>query len=159
MMRAYIDLCGGADAPVVIVPFASTTQVEQGERMKQELRSLGCTHAPVLHRTLVSSSMDEVRSAAGIYFTGGDQSRLRDCLAGTPTLTAIREAYERGAAIGGTSAGAAVMSRVMLSGNELLNPGIVSREEGDNTEAFSRIRQGNIETTEGFGFRANCVIE
>lgn len=159
MMRTYVDLCGGADARVVIVPCASTQPVEQGECMKQELQRLGCTHATVLDSTLASPSVDEVRSAAGIYFTGGVQSRLRDCLAGTPTLAAIREAYDRGAVVGGTSAGAAVMSRVMLSGNELLNPGIVSPEEGDNVEAFSRIRQGNIETTEGFGFLENCVVD
>ena len=159
MMRAYIDLCGGADAPVVIVPFASTIPVEQGERMKQELWSLGCTHATVLDCTFASSSVDEMRSAAGIYFAGGDQSRLRDFLMGTPALAAIREAYGRGAVVGGTSAGAAVMSRVMLSGNELLNPGIVSPEDGDNTEAFSRIQLGNIETTEGFGFLEGCVVD
>jgi len=100
-----------------------------------------------------------MRSAAGIYFAGGDQSRLRDFLMGTPALAAIREAYGRGAVVGGTSAGAAVMSRVMLSGNELLNPGIVSPEEGDNTEAFSRIQLGNIETTEGFGFLEGCVVD
>ena len=159
MMRAYIDLCGGADAPVVIVPFASTTPVEQGERMKQEMQSLGCTHVTVLDRTLASPSVDEVRSAAGIYFIGGDQSRLRDCLTGTSTLAAIRKAYERGAVVGGTSAGAAVMSRVMLSGNELQNPGVVSPDEGDAIDAFSRIQLGNIETTEGFGFLEGCVVD
>ncbi|RIE11267.1 cyanophycinase [Candidatus Cryosericum odellii] len=159
MMRAYIDLCGGVDAPVVIVPFASTTPVEQGERMKQEMQSLGCTHVTVLDRTLASPSVDEVRSAAGIYFIGGDQSRLRDCLTGTSTLAAIRKAYERGAVVGGTSAGAAVMSRVMLSGNELQNPGVVSPDEGDAIDAFSRIQLGNIETTEGFGFLEGCVVD
>ena len=159
MMRAYIDLCGGVDAPVVIVPFASTTPVEQGERMKQEMQSLGCTHVTVLDRTLASPSVDEVRSAAGIYFIGGDQSRLRDCLTGTSTLAAIRKAYERGAVVGGTSAGAAVMSRVMLSGNELQNPCVVSPDEGDAIDAFSRIQLGNIETTEGFGFLEGCIVD
>lgn len=159
MMCTYIDLCGGADAPVVIIPFASVTPGEQGERMKRELQGLGCAHVTVLDRFPATASVDEVRSAAGIYFTGGDQNRLRDCLAGTATLAAVWEAYERGAAIGGTSAGAAVMSRVMLSGNELLNPDVVRSDEGDAVEAFSRIRQGNIETTEGFGFLEGCVLD
>jgi len=159
MMRAYIDLCGGVEARIVIVPFASSVPVEQGERMKHELESLGCADVTVLDCVLGASSVDEVRSAAGIYFTGGDQNRLRDCLAGTPTLVAVHEAYRRGAILGGTSAGAAVMSRVMLSGNELLNPGVVSPEESDAIEAFSRIRQGNTETTEGFGFLEGCVVD
>jgi cyanophycinase len=51
----------------------------------------------------------------------------------------------------GTSAGAAIMSRVMITGNELINK--------DSTDIFIDIMRGNVETVEGIGFLENVVID
>jgi cyanophycinase len=158
LMRRFVDLCGGPGSSIVAVPFASALLAEQGEPMRQELRDLGVLHADVVRDT-GSTAVALVLGASGIYFTGGDQNLLRDRLAGTPLLEAINAAYARGATIGGTSAGAAIMSRVMLSGRELRNPGVESPDEGDALEAFTSIRAGNVETTEGFGFLEDCVVD
>lgn len=52
----------------------------------------------------------------GIYVLGGDQGLAMQVLAASPAEDAITAAVERGAALGGTSAGAAVQSRTMING-------------------------------------------
>ena len=65
---------------------------------------------------------NKLAEAAGIWFTGGDQSRTVSLLqplgVATATLSAIRSAHANGAVIGGTSAGAAIMSREMILGGD-----------------------------------------
>ena len=73
-----------------------------------------------------ASDADEIAKlsdVAGVWFTGGDQRRIAEVLlddAGkaTPMLEVIRARHEAGAVIGGTSAGAAVMSNPMITGGE-----------------------------------------
>jgi cyanophycinase len=70
-----------------------------------------------------------VRRARGIFLGGGDQVKLVTVFSGTPLEAAIREAYERGAVICGTSAGAAALSETTLAGNEV-------DEEGNLVEQY-----------------------
>jgi cyanophycinase len=60
----------------------------------------------------------KVRAARGVFFTGGLQERIVDVLQPggepTPMLEAIWEVYRKGGVVAGTSAGAAIMSRVMF---------------------------------------------
>lgn len=60
--------------------------------------------------------LDSLREARFIYLGGGDQVRFMQRIAGTPVKKIIQEAYQRGATIAGTSAGASVMSRLMVTG-------------------------------------------
>jgi cyanophycinase len=53
--------------------------------------------------------------------------------------------------MGGTSAGAAVMSRIMITGNELIHK--------DTLNPFVSIMKGNVETVEGVGFLENVIID
>ena len=57
-----------------------------------------------------------IENAAAIWMTGGDQRRITELLLGTPALDALRKAYQGGAGVGGTSAGAAAMSDPMITG-------------------------------------------
>jgi cyanophycinase len=61
------------------------------------------------------------------------------------------ELHRNGVVIGGGSAGAAIMSKVMITGNELLNK--------DSTDAFVSILKGNIHTSEGLGFLEDAIID
>ncbi|MFN3694593.1 MAG: cyanophycinase, partial [Ignavibacterium sp.] len=74
----------------------------------------------------------------------------RDML-GTKLLQKVFDIYNKGGVVGGSSAGAAVMSEVMITGNELLNK--------DSSSAFISIQKGNIETSKGFGFIRNAIID
>jgi cyanophycinase len=65
------------------------------------------------------SEIAKIQAAGAIWFTGGDQARIVRALhhtngAETPMLAAISERHAKGAAIGGTSAGAAIMSEMMI---------------------------------------------
>ena len=94
----------------------------------------------------------ELDGVTAVFFSGGDQNRLTDYLQGTKFLAKIREIYKNGGVIGGTSAGAAVMSKIMLTGEE---ENVPDKYKGD----FSYIKQGNVQTAEGFGFIDSAIID
>jgi cyanophycinase len=98
-----------------------------------------------------AKALDSLRSAAMIYMTGGDQTRFMDVVLGTPIYDAIREAYSNGALIAGTSAGAAVMSRLMITGNE--------RKYPEYTGNFRTIEAENIEIAEGLGLLPHAIVD
>lgn len=100
---------------------------------------------------LKKTRLDSIRNAKLVYITGGDQNRFMDVVRGTAIETAIREAYEKGAVISGTSAGAAVMSKLMITGNEL------KHKEYQST--FETIEAGNIEITDGLGLIQGVIID
>ena len=89
--------------------------------------------------------------AGGVFFSGGVQSRLTDILVDTPVHKKLIDFYKAGGTIGGTSAGAAVMSEIMITGDE---KGTV--EEG---HAFETIEADNIVTARGFGFIDTAIID
>jgi cyanophycinase len=72
-------------------------------------------------------------------------------LNGTPLLRKLKQLYLDGAVIGGTSAGAAIMSAMMITGKEHLSR--------DTNNAYSFIRGGNIETAEGLGFIHDAIVD
>ncbi len=65
-----------------------------------------------------SELASQIDNAAAVWIAGGQQSRLADAFVGTPVESALQRLLERGGIIGGTSAGAAIMSRVMIAGGD-----------------------------------------
>jgi len=96
--------------------------------------------------------LDSLRHAKLIFICGGDQSRFMKVVLHTPVYNAIHDAYNNGATVSGTSAGAAVMNKYMITGNELL---------GDTTyhETYRKIVNGNMEITEGLGMVDSAIID
>jgi cyanophycinase len=95
--------------------------------------------------------LDSLRNARLIYITGGDQSRFMGVVEGTPIASAIREAYQQGAVIAGTSAGAAVMSEKMTTGNQLRDTTYAS--------TFRTIESNNLEIKPGLGLITGVLID
>ncbi|MCY2685516.1 cyanophycinase [Salinimicrobium sp. TH3] len=95
--------------------------------------------------------LDSLKKANLIYISGGDQSTFMDIVLNSPAHKAIKEAYYNGATIAGTSAGAAVMSKKMITGNEYKHPVYT----GD----FATIEADNIELKEGLGLLENAIID
>jgi cyanophycinase len=95
--------------------------------------------------------LDSLKKAKLVFITGGDQERFMDLVLNTPVYNAIHLAYKNGATIGGTSAGAAVMSKYMITGRELTDT--VYRS------TFSKIEDKNIELKQGMGLLANAIID
>ncbi|WP_410222433.1 cyanophycinase [Pedobacter sp.] len=98
-----------------------------------------------------SKWIDSLKKARLIYILGGDQSRFMKSVLNTPVYTAIHEAYKNGSTIAGTSAGAAVMSKFMITGKQLL--------ESDYKETFNQLLDKNIEFSEGLGLLQNTIID
>jgi cyanophycinase len=96
--------------------------------------------------------LDSLQNAKLIFITGGDQSRFMNIVLHTPIQQAIQQAYKNGATIAGTSAGAAMMSRYMLTGNQLL---------GDTTyeSTFPKLWYNNIEIKEGLDLLDSAIID
>ena len=98
-----------------------------------------------------SEWVDSLRNASLIYISGGDQSRFMEIVLNTPIFDAIHEAYRSGAMIAGTSAGAAVMSEKMITGNELRHP--------EYRATFPVIESENLELAQGLGLLTSAIID
>lgn len=96
--------------------------------------------------------VDSLRRARLIYITGGDQNRFMQVVKNTPVYAAIHAAYANGATIAGTSAGAAVMSKHMISGRQL---------RGDTVyrTTFDKVWSDNIQFEEGLGLLETVIID
>ncbi len=95
--------------------------------------------------------IEVMREAKLIYISGGDQNRFMEIVRETPIFDAIHHAYQQGALIAGTSAGAAVMSEKMITGDEL-------RYE-DYRSTFRTIESENIEIADGLGLLKTAIID
>jgi len=95
--------------------------------------------------------LDSLLGAKLIFITGGDQNRLMEIVLGTPIYDVIHQAYQNGSVIAGTSAGAAVMSEHMITGNQLLDTTYYS--------TFYSIVDNNIEFKVGLGLAENLIVD
>ncbi len=96
--------------------------------------------------------IDSVRNAQLIFITGGDQNRFMKLVLKTSLHKAILEAYTNGAVVAGTSAGAAVMSKHMITGNE-------TSVDSGATSSFRKIVRNNAEVSEGLGLIQSVIID
>jgi len=98
------------------------------------------------------AASDSLRNASLIYITGGSQSRFMDSITQTPAIAeALENAYQDGAMISGTSAGAAVMSKIMITGDQNNYP--------DYTSTYYNLEKNNMITAEGLGLITNIIID
>lgn len=95
--------------------------------------------------------LDSLSKAKIIYLGGGSQDRFMDLITGTSVQQIILQAYYNGAVIGGTSAGAAVMSKKMITGNGLRDTAYAS--------TFRVLQKGNLEIKMGLGLLDSVIID
>ncbi|MGH7511985.1 MAG: cyanophycinase [Gemmatimonadales bacterium] len=159
MMRRFVELArGSGGARVAVVPMASEEAAASGAETAAELDSLGA-HAFVYLVDRAQADAPEfvhrLDSATGIWFCGGDQARLTGVIAGTASIRAIQGRYQDGAVVGGTSAGAAIMSDSMITGDQT-PPGDSTGYYGDEYPAIERHR---IEVRPGLGFLHGAIVD
>ena len=155
LMERFIELAGGKNSKIVVIPMASSEPIETAKYQVEELKKFGCTNADYIFCAKQNADEDsnliKLDGVSGVFFSGGDQSNLTKALLGTKFLEKIKMIYNQGGVVGGTSAGAAVMSKVMITGDELINK--------DTTNIFCMIKKGNTKVTEGFGFIQSAIID
>jgi cyanophycinase len=156
MMQRFVDLALKAPGgKIVVFPQASAEAEASGTGLAEELRKLGAPEVRSLNLTreeaLKPGSAALLDGVGGIYFCGGDQSRLTAVLLDTPIHARMKVLYENGAVVGGTSAGAAVMSEVMITGDEKKKPAAGSE--------WQTIEADNVITVRGFGFLTSAIVD
>jgi len=97
------------------------------------------------------TAIDSLANAALIYISGGDQNRFMEIVKGNEIEDAIKKCYVNNGTIAGTSAGAAVMSKMMITGDEKRYP--------DYESTFRHIEADNIILGEGLGLIAGAIID
>jgi cyanophycinase len=156
LMRRYVGLAKrNGPAKIVIFTMASSVPLETGPGLVAEFKGYGVEDAAYFHLTreeaLDPANLKILDGVTGVWFSGGDQAKQTAVLLGTPLHKKMLELYADGCLLGGTSAGAAVMSEFMITGNEKRANG----EEG----TWEVILADNILHSEGFGFVRNAVID
>ena len=129
ILRKFMEYAGGPGGRIRLITAATAVPEAVGESYVKAFGELGAQDFAVLplsdrHSAFSPHLRDDILQADGIFMSGGDQSRLMAALWETPVLGALHQAFHlRGCCVGGTSAGAAVMSRHMISqGPALLRP-------------------------------------
>jgi cyanophycinase len=116
ILKRAVETAGGARALMVIFPQASELP-ETGTESMEAWTTAGIGHVTIGDPKNPVAAVKAVKEATFIWFPGGDQGRLMKALANTGIPEAIRARYLDGALVGGTSAGAAIMSRTMITGD------------------------------------------
>lgn len=119
ILKRFVRLCGGKDADLVVIPTASRMD-DTGERYEKIFTEIGVKRVKALNfREREDGGKDKwlerIERASGVFFTGGDQLRLSTILGGTPAAMMIRKRNAAGMTVGGTSAGAAILSEHMIA--------------------------------------------
>lgn len=154
IVKKFVELAGGSDARIIIIPNAGSEPVENSELQKQEFAELGASSDYLIFTRETAddeTNLKKMSEANAVFFLGGDQSDLARDMLDTKLLGKVFDIYNKGGTVGGSSAGAAIMSEVMITGNELVNK--------DSTVWFVTIEKGNVETIRGFGFLKNVIVD
>lgn len=119
ILRRFVDLCGGSDADIVVIPTASRLH-ETGPRYEKLFRDIGAARVAVMdfdtrRDCQEPGRLERLEQATGIFFTGGNQLRLTTLLGGTPVAKLVRTRNAGGVTVGGTSAGASILSEHMIA--------------------------------------------
>lgn len=118
ILQRFVEISGGGSAEILVIPTASQL-AETGPRYQRLFGDLGARRVDVLdfdtrRDCQESNRLDRIERASGIFFTGGNQLRLSTILGGTPAAKLIRERNAAGITVGGTSAGASILSEHMI---------------------------------------------
>ncbi|MEQ9398049.1 MAG: cyanophycinase [Longimicrobiales bacterium] len=144
----FLELAGGADARIVLIP---TAGAEDGSHdawtALEALRDAGATSIEVLHtrnRNVadLEAFSGPLHDATGVWISGGRQWRLTDVYLHTRVHEALHALLARGGVIAGNSAGASVLASYLVRGSEKGNAVLVDPD-----------------ADEGFGFLRNVAID
>lgn len=145
--RRFIDLAGGNEAAIVVIPTAGEEDTyDQFWSGLRGLRDAGAKHVTVLHtkdRKVADSEafVKPIRDAAGVWLSGGRHWRIADAYLHTRTHKELTALLDRGGVIGGTSAGATIQGSFMVRGDTKGNTLMV----GDHVDGFGFLKGVTID--------------
>ena len=119
ILERFAALCGGNNARILVIPTASLLN-ETGPMYKDLFEDMGanvmCVPVEKREDCFDEETLRILENATGVFITGGNQLRLSTILGGTPVARRIRSMNAAGVHVGGTSAGAAIVSEHMIAG-------------------------------------------
>ncbi|HTD30808.1 MAG TPA: cyanophycinase [Steroidobacteraceae bacterium] len=147
ILERFVRVSGGEEADIVVIPTASRMH-ETGPRYEQLFRDIGAARVTAMdfdtrRDCQERGRLERLEQATGIFFTGGNQLRLTTLLGGTPVAKLIRARNARGVTVGGTSAGASILSEHMIAAGD----------EG------STIIAGSVRLAAGLGLTNRFIID
>ena len=147
ILERFVRVSGGANANIVVIPTASRMH-ETGPRYEEIFKDLGAPQVTVMdfdtrRDCQEAGRLRRIEEATGIFFTGGNQLRLTTLLGGTPVAKLIRMRNANGVTVGGTSAGASILSEHMIA----------SGDEG------SAVISGSVRLAPGLGLTNRFIID
>jgi cyanophycinase len=154
ILDRFLELAGGKRARVLIIPTASENQKGTAAEHKETFSAIGAKTIDVLRveeREDANSdaAVSQIRSASGVYITGGTQSRLVSLLVGTQVMDELRRRNAEGVIVAGTSAGASILADDLLAGG-----GSAPIDSNGSTA-----RRGLVDLAAGFGLLRDAVID
>ena len=146
-MSKFVNWAGNWKAHILVITWATSEPESAFDSFKQDLSKFNMEaveFAPIAPITEQKKELllTQIKNATGIFFTGGDQVLIMNVLKDQSLVKILRERYTAGVVFGGTSAGTAIMSRKMITG------------EGD----FTVIDGQKVETTPGLGLLPDQII-
>ncbi len=148
IVKRFIELAGGPEAPIVIIPTAGEADDDYHEYWSglRQWRENGAKKLTVLHtrdRKVADSEafVKPIRDARGVFFGGGRQWRLADSYLNTLTHKELTALMNRGGVIGGSSAGASILSSFMVRGDTKGNEQMI----GDHTVGLGFLKNAAID--------------
>ena len=120
--KKFVEWSGGVKSKILVITWATAEEVSSFEGTKKVFEAANpgsVEHAVIkpIDAEKRTKFIDQLKNATGVYFGGGDQNRIMDVLKDEELLKLIRAKYAAGTPFGGTSAGAAVMSDPMMTGD------------------------------------------
>jgi cyanophycinase len=149
ILRRFVAASGGSSARIVVLATASEVP-ETGERYSELFAAMGAEGIDVLRVRTREDAIDAgrevydvVERASGLFMTGGSQLRISSALGGTALAAALRRRHGEGMVVAGTSAGAAVLSRHMISMGE----------------SGGTPRRRLVQMAQGLGFAPDLIVD
>ena len=142
VLRTFLELGGGSRAVVAVVPQASN-RPDRGTASVEVFLELGAAEAGIVELDDPKTARGRLETATAIWFPGGSQARLFDALKGAGLVKSLRARHQAGVALGGSSAGAAIMSKVMIT----------------SAPKTTGLRVGNTPVATGLGLADRLIID
>jgi len=131
-MKKFVEWAGGKRARILVVMWGGMDH--DGGTFNRFSRNIKDFEPAVIRRGVSikdivtpegrAEFLRQMNTSTGIFFTGGDQTTIMQTIMAARLREALNEKYNGGMVFAGNSAGAAMMSRTMLTG-DTTNDGIV----------------------------------
>ena len=139
--QLFVKLAGGKAARIAVLPQASSRE-DRGQSSVKMFSDLGA-QVFIVELKNPKDARKRLEKATAVWFPGGSQAALYEALKKAALVKIIRDRHAGGLPFGGTSAGAAVMSAVMI-------PAMPEKPA---------LRAGNTPITTGLGLAPGLIID